>query len=154
VQNNGYDTNVRCVHFERFTYPPPLLCWPAGCTPGPGFCAGGMQVFEHLYTRHANTRKPVAVAVSAVAYKRVGSGLQVCTFWLTTGVTPGLHRAFNSCRQMPYSWRQCRRFRNLNTALAAVFWSGGGVGQFLGAHTSDIGAVAFLLRGQFRKTKF
>jgi hypothetical protein len=36
-----------------------------------------------------------------VAYKRVGSGLQVCTLWLTTGVIPGLHRAFNSCRQMP-----------------------------------------------------
>jgi hypothetical protein len=122
--------------------------------PVAGILAGGRRVFAHLYARHANTRKPVSVAVSAVACKRVGSGLQMCTFWLTTGVIPGLHRAFNSCRQMPYSWRQCRRFRNLNTALAAVFWSGGGVGQSSEAHAPDIGVVAFLLRGQFRKPKF
>jgi hypothetical protein len=58
-----------------------------------GVCAGGRRVFRHLYTRHANTRKPVAVALSAVAYKRVGSGLQMCTFWLTACVILGLHRA-------------------------------------------------------------
>jgi hypothetical protein len=47
-----------------------LLRWPAGCTPGPDFCAGGMRVFKRLYARHANTRKPLSVAVSTVAYKR------------------------------------------------------------------------------------
>jgi hypothetical protein len=59
-----------------------LLCWPAGCTPGPGFFAGGMRVFKHLYARHANTRKPVSVAVSAVAYKRVSISLQ--NLWAST----------------------------------------------------------------------
>jgi hypothetical protein len=36
---------------------------------------------------------PPLFRASAVAYSRVGSGLQVCTFWLTTGVILGLHQA-------------------------------------------------------------
>jgi hypothetical protein len=113
---------------------PPFTMLASGVFARARFLRRRYAGFEHLYARHANTRKPVSVAVSAMAYKRVrislqslwtstykrvGSGLQVCTFWLTTGVIPGLHRAFNSCRQMPDSWRQCRRCRNLNAALAA-----------------------------------
>jgi hypothetical protein len=43
--------------------------------------------FLHIFTRG----KPVAG----------NSYLWPCQPWLTTGVIPGLHRAFNSCRQMP-----------------------------------------------------
>jgi hypothetical protein len=42
--------------------------------PVAGFCAGGRRVFEHLYVRHANARKPLAA--SAMTYKLVRFGLQ------------------------------------------------------------------------------
>jgi hypothetical protein len=74
-----------------------LLCWPEGCRQGQvssqavcGFLSiftrgdykGIAGVFGHLYARHANTRKPVSVAVSAVAYKRVSISLQ--NLWAST----------------------------------------------------------------------
>jgi hypothetical protein len=70
------------VAAEVYTYPLPFVCQlphpvlASRVLPVVGACAGGKRVFEHLYTRHANTRKPVAVAVSAVTYNRVRFGLQ------------------------------------------------------------------------------
>jgi len=115
-----------------FNPPLPLVrfrtpCWPAGFVPRPGFCARGRRVFRRLYARlvtgcglnfWASLREASQQPVIRTC-GRVSRGLQVRRLKLTIGVILGLHRAFNSCRQMPDSWRQYRRCRNLNAALAA-----------------------------------
>jgi hypothetical protein len=60
----------------RFVCQLPRSALASKVLPVAGVCADGRRVFEHLYARPANIRKPVAVAVSAVTYNRVRFGLQ------------------------------------------------------------------------------
>jgi hypothetical protein len=94
---------------------PPLLCWPAVCTPGLGFCAGGMRVFEHLYARRlqglsrsfwASLRKAHEYPQTRVC-GRVGRGLQACRLRLT-GVFVLAYIERDSCR--PWSVRDLPGF--------------------------------------------
>jgi hypothetical protein len=68
------------VAAEVYTYPLPFVCQlprpvlASRVLPVAGVCAGGRRVFRHLYTRHVNTRKPVAA--SAVVCKRVRISLK------------------------------------------------------------------------------
>jgi hypothetical protein len=72
-----YTPSLSCVSLCASALPRfRASCWPAGRASGTGFCIDRKRVFRLFYTRHVNTRKPVSMAVSAVAYKRVRFRLQ------------------------------------------------------------------------------